>query len=153
MLNTKRPHDDSAMAHSSHDKVVSSASIAPSVSRHDSRPSLPSEERPKNRVSLHLPDSPHRSTNPSDRLHSTNPRTHATFGLPETEHSEMGDGIEDDWTDQIVMGVDITLKGNVGCCYYVARDHKLLLMSEISGGGLEVLESCACLNTHFHGRS
>ena len=53
---------------------------------------------------------------------------------------------EDDFNDElqeyVIMAVNVGSKGNVGCCYYTARDEKLLLMADVGNRGLEILDSC-----------
>ena len=147
MLNVKRTHHDSTAAHIAPDKVFSSSLIRRSTSSRDSRSSLPSQEQSRKRVSLHPPSNHPYSAIVSDDSHHTKPRAHAPVLIPGPDIGEMDDGIADDWTDQVIMAVDLQTKGNIGCCYYLARDQKLLLMSEISSSGAEVLESCKYLAT------
>ena len=47
-----------------------------------------------------------------------------------------------DLLNEIIMAVDMRDKGNVGCCYYVAKDEKLSLLPDVQGGGLEVVDAC-----------
>ena len=44
--------------------------------------------------------------------------------------------------DDIVMAIDVNNRGDVGCCYYIAMEEKLLLLSEVSCGGLEIVDTC-----------
>jgi DNA mismatch repair protein MSH5 len=46
----------------------------------------------------------------------------------------------DDTFDEIVMAVDMTPRGAVGCCYYVARDEKLYFMEDIQLGDVNVVD-------------
>ncbi|KAL1792204.1 hypothetical protein ACET3X_009955 [Alternaria dauci] len=47
----------------------------------------------------------------------------------------------DDTLIEIVMAVDLTPRGTVGCCYYVARDEKLYFMEDIQCGDVDVVEA------------
>jgi DNA mismatch repair protein MSH5 len=46
----------------------------------------------------------------------------------------------DDTFDEIVMAVDMTPRGAVGCCYYVARDEKLYFMEDVQLGDVNVVD-------------
>lgn len=52
---------------------------------------------------------------------------------------------ESDSLDQIIMAIDLRDKGNVGCCYYVAREEILYLIEDVTYGGLEVID----MRNHF----
>jgi len=57
----------------------------------------------------------------------------------------------DDTLIEVVMAVDMTPRGMVGCCYYVARDEKLYFMEDIQCGDVDVIDSrgfslSRCLN-------
>lgn len=47
----------------------------------------------------------------------------------------------DDTLNEVIMSVDLTTRGTVGCCYYVARDEKLLFMEDIQFGDVEVIDA------------
>jgi DNA mismatch repair protein MSH5 len=38
------------------------------------------------------------------------------------------------------MAVDMTPRGAVGCCYYVARDEKLYFMEDVQLGDVNVVD-------------
>jgi DNA mismatch repair protein MSH5 len=38
------------------------------------------------------------------------------------------------------MSVDMTPRGTVGCCYYVAKDEKLYFMEDIQCGDVDVID-------------
>ena len=42
------------------------------------------------------------------------------------------------------MAVDIRERGMVGCAYYISREETLFCMEDLSGGGLDVLDTCEC---------
>jgi DNA mismatch repair protein MSH5 len=39
------------------------------------------------------------------------------------------------------MAVDLTPRGTVGCCYYVAKDEKLYFMEDIQFGEVDIVDS------------
>jgi DNA mismatch repair protein MSH5 len=43
--------------------------------------------------------------------------------------------------EQVIMAVDLTLRGTVGCCYYVARDEKLYFMEDLQFGEVDVVDA------------
>jgi hypothetical protein len=47
----------------------------------------------------------------------------------------------DETLDEIIMAVDMTPRGTVGCCYYVARDEKLFFMEDIQLGDVDVVDA------------
>ncbi|KAM3071187.1 hypothetical protein ACMFMF_007662 [Clarireedia jacksonii] len=46
-----------------------------------------------------------------------------------------------DSMNEIIMAVDMKDRGSVGCAYYVAREEKLCLMTDISMGGLDIIDT------------
>lgn len=48
---------------------------------------------------------------------------------------------DDDTLNEVIMAVDLTLRGTVGCSYYVARDEKLFLMEDMQIGDADAIES------------
>jgi DNA mismatch repair protein MSH5 len=47
----------------------------------------------------------------------------------------------DDTFIEVIMAVDMTPRGTVGCCYYVARDEKLYFMEDIQCGDVHIIDS------------
>ena len=47
-----------------------------------------------------------------------------------------------DLQNEVVMAVNLTDRGTVGCAYYVARDEKLYFMEDVRFGGPEVIDAC-----------
>lgn len=47
----------------------------------------------------------------------------------------------DDTLNEVIMSVDLTTRGTVGCCYYVARDEKLFFMEDIQCGDVDVIDA------------
>lgn len=48
---------------------------------------------------------------------------------------------QDDTLNEIIMAVDLSPGGTVGCCYYVARDEKMFFMEDIQMGDVEVVDA------------
>ena len=120
--------------------------FSPSVSQFSpghsfKRTMIHDRESPTKRITLHAPHDQILLNAPSE-ANPTYLMAHSEARLSEAEADEFDDDIEDGWKEHIIMAVDVTNKGIIGCCYYVAREQKLLLMSEICGGGLEILDSC-----------
>lgn len=55
-------------------------------------------------------------------------------------HAEHDD-INDDTLSEVIMAVDMTLRGTVGCCYYVAREEKLYFMEDIQIGDVDIVDT------------
>ncbi|KAH3979586.1 hypothetical protein HBH70_150560 [Parastagonospora nodorum] len=47
----------------------------------------------------------------------------------------------DDTLNEVIMSVDLTNRGTVGCCYYTARDEKLFFMEDIQCGDVDVVDA------------
>ncbi|KAL9099242.1 MAG: hypothetical protein Q9163_005233 [Psora crenata] len=80
-----------------------------------------------------------KTRNPQLRAHITTPTTESA-SMTE-DRAEMDETDYCERLDEIIMAVDVSHKGDVGCCYYVAMEEKLLLLSEVSCGGLEVINT------------
>jgi DNA mismatch repair protein MSH5 len=48
----------------------------------------------------------------------------------------------DDTISEIIMAVDMTPRGTVGCCYYVAREERLYFMEDIQIGDINIVDTC-----------
>ena len=48
-----------------------------------------------------------------------------------------------DMLNEVIMAVNLTDRGTVGCAYYVARDEKLYFMEDVRLGGPDVIDACA----------
>jgi DNA mismatch repair protein MSH5 len=57
----------------------------------------------------------------------------------------------DDTLIEIVMSVDMTPRGTVGCCYYVAKDEKLYFMEDIQCGDVDVIDCRELFLTQHQG--
>lgn len=49
-----------------------------------------------------------------------------------------------DALNEVVMAVNMTERGTVGCAYYAAREEKLYFMEDVKMGGADVVEQCVC---------
>jgi hypothetical protein len=47
----------------------------------------------------------------------------------------------DETLNEVIMAVDMTPRGTVGCCYYVARAEKLFFMEDIQLGDVDVVDA------------
>lgn len=56
------------------------------------------------------------------------------------------DGFEDDIeaSYEIIMSVNVTDNGSVGCAYYVASTEKLYFMEDVSLGGPDIVDTRKC---------
>lgn len=149
MVPAKRRHGSSAAAVPSQSQrtgpFVSSA--APSSIAQRSQPSRFCPPSRRANPSEHTPSSRLNSIAPS-----SNPRVSFQQARVTSEASDSAAGPEndadpferedDDFMSEVIMAVNVRGRGNVGCCYYIARDERLLLLSDVSGGGLEVVETC-----------
>lgn len=64
--------------------------------------------------------------------------------LPQ-ERSQHGFNADLDEDQEVIMAVDVTDRGSIGCAYYVARDEKLCMMEDIQLGGVEMVDGRMCL--------
>lgn len=52
----------------------------------------------------------------------------------------------DDDSAEVVMAIDMKEKGTVGCCFYVAREERLSILSDVQFGGKELIDMCEFLS-------
>jgi DNA mismatch repair protein MSH5 len=62
------------------------------------------------------------------------------LGAPSEIQRDEEDG-GDDTSNEVILAVDLTPRGTVGCCYYVARDEKLYFMEDIQFGEVDVIDA------------
>jgi DNA mismatch repair protein MSH5 len=55
---------------------------------------------------------------------------------PETED------VNDDTLSEVIMALDMTPRGTVGCCYYIAREERLYFMEDIQIGDVDIVDTC-----------
>lgn len=83
----------------------------------------------------HRPDQRARFANNSPRIVPS--LAQQSGGLaPENED------VDDDTLSEIVMAVDMTPRGTVGCCYYMAHEERLYFMEDIQIGDVDIVETC-----------
>ena len=51
-----------------------------------------------------------------------------------------------DMQNEVVMAVNLSDRGTVGCVYYVARDEKLYFMEDVRMGGADVIDARKCVH-------
>jgi DNA mismatch repair protein MSH5 len=95
----------------------------------DSRP-------PYTRSAFSVPAGPSQQRGEAD----SGPFTGTSVNTPSEAHN--GAEENDDTLIEVIMAVDMTPRGTVGCCYYVARDEKLYFMEDIQCGDVNVVDSC-----------
>lgn len=76
---------------------------------------------------------------PSNRAISTAPSNRGEE--PENDIA-IDEREENDTLNEVIMAVDVKVRGTVGCSYYVAREEKLYFMEDVKLGGLEVVNMC-----------
>ncbi|KAI5203627.1 hypothetical protein E4T39_04014 [Aureobasidium subglaciale] len=79
----------------------------------------------------------HNSSGPSAAHH----QPLASLTPSQQSRNDDEDGDNDDALDEIVMAVDMTLRGTVGCAYYIAAQEKLYFMEDVELGGPDVIEA------------
>lgn len=52
-------------------------------------------------------------------------------------------GVDD--LGEVVMAVDIKEKGTVGCCFYISREDRLGILSDVQFGGKTLIDMCKLL--------
>ena len=58
------------------------------------------------------------------------------------ENQDVDDDFGDDSLNEIIMAIDVRMRGTVGCAYYVAKDQRLYCMEDVKLGGPNVVEQC-----------
>jgi len=74
----------------------------------------------------------------SSRTFASDDRSVTTTEQP--AHDDFGADV--DQLNEVVMAVNLTDRGTVGCAYYVARDEKLYFMEDVKLGGADIVDSC-----------
>lgn len=47
----------------------------------------------------------------------------------------------DDLLNELIMAVDAKSRGDIGCAYYIASEHRLLIMEDVQLGGPHIIEA------------
>lgn len=64
------------------------------------------------------------------------------FDVSEGDIAEEYESVRDDTLSEIIMAVDMTPRGTVGCCYYIAREERLYFMDDIQIGDVDIVDTC-----------
>lgn len=118
----------------SRQKSSNRATPASHSNSHDSSAETPSASIVPERLLEHSHSGYGRPTTSRATLHAPSEVTLIT-----SEHTL---GADDDTLNEIVMSLDLTQKGTVGCSYYVARHEKLYLMEDLHFGGVDAVDAC-----------
>lgn len=54
-----------------------------------------------------------------------------------------------DLQNEVIMAVNLTDRGTVGCAYYAARDEKLYFMEDAQMGGADIVDACGSWSLLF----
>lgn len=83
------------------------------------------------------------------RLRPLSPDTFITSGLEHVQSSRQhglhpavdeDENLVDD-LGEVVMGIDIKEEGTVGCCFYIAREERLSILSDVQFGGKDFIDT------------
>lgn len=110
---------------------------------------LPHPQQPLRKRVSSLPRNGSFDTTASSLPRHAGPRSpHLGYTFP-SEADEEPEGDDDinereeaDLLNEVVMAIDMRDRGTIGCCYYVAREERLALLSDVQYGGLEVIDAC-----------
>ena len=105
------------------------------------------QQRPTQRVGLHLPSEHVGSSLPPSHIGATDRHSRfssvAVSGVDAAqENGTEGEQEEGSDPDEVIMCVDMRERGSVGCCYYESSTGSLHLVEDIWGGGLDVIDIC-----------
>lgn len=148
MDTTKRRRIDSIespLSSSLKDGSKAFATLRSLTTQHSSA-SAPNRQSSKKIASVH--HSTHRPNQTDRSAYTRTPRFRAVtastpeYGLSPEEVADIDDRENADSMNEIIMAIDVTGQGNVGCSYYIAREERLLLLSDVPSGGLEVVDVC-----------
>lgn len=82
------------------------------------------------------------------QLAASGPRSRAYSIASSTPAIEAEDEVaihereDNDFVNEVVMALDLRNRDTVGCSFYVAKEEKLYLMSDIKFGGLDIVDIC-----------
>ena len=111
-----------------------------SASRTNSAASLPVEERSQ---SSSRPASRHFGRLAS--LASSRTSDGEEQSTPVAEHRDDDANDDPELLNEVIMAVNVTDRGTVGCAYYAARTEKLYFMEDLKFGGPDIVDACKCL--------
>lgn len=55
--------------------------------------------------------------------------------------SDIQERENEDSMDEIIMAVELKERGTIGCAYYIAREERLCMMTDISMAGLDMIDT------------
>lgn len=64
------------------------------------------------------------------------------------EHTSDDSASDESTLSEVIMAVNVSEKGTVGCAYYVARNETLYFMEEVSVRGAEIVDSRQCISIY-----
>ncbi|KAH6615072.1 muts domain V-domain-containing protein [Boeremia exigua] len=62
-------------------------------------------------------------------------------GAHEVDQAINHDDVHDDTLGEIIMAVDMTPRGTIGCCYYIAQEERLYFMEDVQLGDINVIDT------------
>jgi hypothetical protein len=65
----------------------------------------------------------------------------ASPSVREDDTTTERENTDDDTLIEVVMAIDMTPRGTVGCCYYVSREEKLYFMEDIQIGDVNIVDT------------
>ncbi|XPS97973.1 hypothetical protein M3J09_007189 [Ascochyta lentis] len=68
-------------------------------------------------------------------------RSSSTAAPSDAQHGDLRDDANDDTLSEVIMAADMTPRGTVGCCYYVAIEEKLCFMEDIQIGDADIIDT------------
>ena len=91
-------------------------------------------------MNAHMPryDRPARTT--ASSLYYTSSAISEADIIPEND-ATIHEREDADSLDEVIMAVDMRNGGDVGCSFYVAKEEKLALLSDVRGGGLQIIDA------------
>lgn len=107
----------------------------------------PLQQRPTQRIGLHLPrqhtctNAPPSHTHPTCRDSRFPSVTASGVDVAEEDGTE-GKQEDDSDLDEVIMCLDMRERGTVGCCYYESCTGSLRLVEDVQYGGLDLVDTC-----------
>ena len=106
--------------------------------------------RPIKRVRLQVPSNDERSrkrrtrsqSSPTKRTQGPSTSEAAQDEAQQERQRTVDELEEDDTLHEVMMAIDMRNRDTIGCCYYVAREEKLYFLSDITYGGLDIIDTC-----------
>lgn len=68
-------------------------------------------------------------------------------------NDRLGEQLNDDVFDQIIVAIDTRDSGTVGCSYYSAREEKLYMLGDMQSSDPDIIDTSMCfplaINTRY----